>query len=119
MRAAVAATVVAPRAARAGCRRAHFAARATAGSGRAWIGRPSRNRARSSARAAADGYRRPAFFCRHFRQIVSRSRGTAGCSRAGGTGSSLMHLQDASRAGVSPWNGGRPVSSSYRIAPRA
>ena len=33
-------------------------------------------------------------FSRHFRQMVSRSRGTFGWSRAGGTGSSVSDLHE-------------------------
>ena len=61
--------------AEAGWRRAHLHPRSHAATGRAVIGRPSRNRSRSSARAAALEYRWPGFFARHFKQIVSRSRG--------------------------------------------
>ena len=50
--------------------------------------------------------------------IVSRSRGRPGTSRDGGTGSAFMTCSRVSSA-VAPRNGGRPVSSSYRIAPRA
>ena len=39
------------------------------------MGLPSRNRRRSSASALADWYRRAGSFSRHFRQIVSKSRG--------------------------------------------
>ena len=46
-----------------------------------------RKRRRSSAIAATSGYRRAGSFCRHFRQIVSRSRGILGRSCEGGTGS--------------------------------
>ena len=46
--------------------------------GRACIGSPARNRRRSSARSAQAGYRSAGRFRRHFRQIISRSRGTRG-----------------------------------------
>ena len=48
---------------------------------------------------------------RHFRQIVSRSRGSPGSSRDGGTGSADRTCWSVSRT-VAPRNGGRPVSSS-------
>ena len=54
--------------------------------GRALIGRLSRKRSRSSARAAAIGYRCPGSFSRHLRQIASRSRGISGHHRLGGSG---------------------------------
>ena len=44
--------------------------------GRASISLPSRNRCKSSANRAAETYRLWQSFSRHFRQIVSRSRGT-------------------------------------------
>ena len=50
--------------------------------------------------------------------MVSRSRGTRGFSRRGGTGSSVATCWSVADA-VSERNGGRPVSSSYRIAPSA
>ena len=68
----------ASRDATAGRRLAHFSSRTHGVTGRAWIGFPSRNRRSSSARVAAEAYRRPGSFSRHFRQIVSRSRGTDG-----------------------------------------
>ena len=55
-------------------------------------------------------------FCRHFKQIVSRSRGTFGLSRDGGTGSSLITINRVS-IGEAPLSGGRPVSNSYSVAP--
>src|SRR6266576_3250472 len=50
--------------------------------------------------------------------MVSRSRGTLPLSRDGGTGSWEITCRTVSAA-VAARNGGRPVSSSYRIAPRA
>ena len=50
-------------------------------------------------------------FWRHFRQIVSRSRGILGRSRVGGTGSWVQTCSIVSD-GVVPRKGGRPVSSS-------
>ena len=55
--------------------------------GRPTIGRPSRNRSRSSRRPPAEAYRRAGSLRRHFRQIVSRSRGRPGRSDRGATGS--------------------------------
>ena len=43
----------------------------------------------------------------------------AGCSRRGRHRARCPDLQRACPATVAPWNGGRPVSSSYRMAPRA
>ena len=43
---------------------------------------------------------------------------TRGCKRRGATGSSERTCSSVSST-VAAWNGGRPVSSSYRIAPRA
>ena len=68
-------------------RRTHLTPRSTGPAGRALIVCPLRNRRRSSARSSAEAYRRAGSFSRHFRQIVSRSRGTAGTSSPGGTGS--------------------------------
>ena len=70
-----------------GFRLHHRQARADRPIGRAWIGLPSRNRSSSSATAWALAYRRGIDFSRHFRQIVSRSSGTAGLSCRGATGS--------------------------------
>ena len=62
---------------------------------RAAIGRPARNRLRSSARAAAVGYRRPGSFAIALRTTVSRSRGMQPVRpAAGGAGSSRPHLLD-------------------------
>ena len=71
-------TKVARSAATAGRRRVHFTTRSLAEIGRARIGRPSRNRCNSSASSRAEPYRRRGSFSRHFKQIVSRSRSTAG-----------------------------------------
>ena len=98
-------------AAPAGFRRHHRQARSSGPIRRAWIGRPSTNRRTSSANAPASAYRRGGSLCRHFRQIVSRSRGTFGFNRAGGTGSSATTCRSVSEA-VSPRNGGLPVSIS-------
>ena len=50
--------------------------------------------------------------------MVSGSRGTAAFNRDGGTGSWETTCRNVSAA-VSARKGGRPVSSSYRMAPRA
>ena len=102
---------IAMAAATAGRRRAHFQPRSQNGDGRAAIGSPARWRRRSSASASAVAYRRAGAFSRHFRQIVSRSRGRPGWSRDGGTGSMVLTCSRVSRA-VAARNGGRPVSSS-------
>ena len=67
----------------AGWRHAHFKSRSRVGVGRARIGRPARYRSRSSASAVAEGYLRRTSLFRHFRQIVSRSRGTSGATPQG------------------------------------
>ena len=67
----------------AGRRRAHLIARWKAAVRRAWIGRSASQRSRSSARASAEGYRRPGDFSRHFRTIVSRSRSISRVERPG------------------------------------
>ena len=49
-------------------------------------------------------------------QMISKSRGVRGCDVRQGTGSrSRIRLSVSST--VTPKNGGRPVNSSYRIAP--
>ena len=111
-------TLTSVSAAAVGRRFAHFQPRSAQPAGRARIGSPRRNRPSSSANAAAVAYRLPGSLCRHFRQIVSRSRGVFGCNCDGGTGSSATTCIIVS-SGVAARNGGRPVSSSYRIAPRA
>ena len=102
----------------AGCRRAHLTVRSVRPARRAVTGSPRRNRPRSAASSAADGYRRICSFRRHLRQTFSRSRGTRGLSLAGATGSSTSNCRSVSAAD-SPRNGGRPVSASYKIAPSA
>ena len=62
------------------------------------------------------GYRRAGSFSRHFRTIVSRSIGRPGWIRDGGAGSAERTCSSVSRT-VAARNGGRPVSSSYKIAP--
>ena len=70
------------------------------------------NRWRSSRRAeSGTGIPPLRMLCRHFRQIVSRSRGTFGFNREGETGSSSIACRSVSEA-VSPRNGGLPVSIS-------
>jgi len=56
------------------------------------------------------------FLVQAFRQIVSRSGGTFGCSRPGGTGSWERTCSIVSIL-VSARKGGRPVSISYSTAP--
>ena len=68
-----------------------------------------RNRPRSSARASAEAYGAAGSFRRHFRQIVSRSRGQP-AGAAGATGSPVRTWSSVS-SGVAPRNGGRPVST--------
>ena len=58
----------------------------------------------SSASSPASGYRRDGSFSRHFRQIVSRSRGTLGWNRVGRTGSWAMTIWIVSEV-VAPLNG--------------
>lgn len=57
------------------------------GSGRASVGSLSKNRRRSIAGSLAVAYRSPGAFAKHFRQTVSRSRGTPRASTPGDTGS--------------------------------
>ena len=72
--------------------------------------RPAPRRWRSAA---------PAPCCRHFRQIVSRSRGTLRLQlRTAAPARALSTCISVSSA-VAALNGGRPVRHSYRIAPRA
>lgn len=101
-----------------GFRFAHRPNRSTLPTGRAWIGRPSRYRLRSSANSSAVGYRPAADLAMHFRQMVSRSRGRVGRSRDGGTGSWYLTSSIVS-VRVNPWNGRRAVSNSYRMTPSA
>ncbi len=115
---ASASTIPAASPATTGLRRHQRHARSAAPTGRARIGSPARYRRRSPARAAAEGYRFPGSFSRHFRQIVSRSRGIVALSRRGGTGSSATTIRTVS-SGVAAWNGGRPVTARYSVAPRA
>ena len=65
----------------------HRTRRSARPTGRASIVSPARYRRKSSASAAALAYRRDGSFCRHFKQIVSRSRLTALFSLRGATGS--------------------------------
>ena len=76
---------------------------------------PSRNRLRSSARSRADAKRRAALSqaCQTDRLHIAREPGT---NRTGATGSSTRTCSMVS-ATLAALNGGRPVSSSYRIAP--
>ena len=62
----------------AGFRRDQRSVRSTVPTARALMDLPSRKHARSSASASADSYRFAGDFSRHFRQIVSRSRGMPG-----------------------------------------
>ena len=50
-------------------------------------------------------------------QMISSSRGTSERCQAGETGSSLITRKVRAVSDSSGRNGGRPVSSSYRIAP--
>ncbi len=99
-----------------GLRRHHIAARTIGPTGRARIGSPRSHRDRSSERARALGYRRPGSFSRHLRQITSRSRGTRGFSRDGGSGYCVRTMSSVSTS-VVPVNGARPASRAYRIVP--
>src|SRR2546429_329606 len=84
--------------------------------GRARMVWPSSQRSKSSASAAAELYRAAGSLARHLRQITSRSRGTVGF-RLLNEGGSVSRESRRVSSGVSPTNGGRPVSNSYRIAP--
>jgi len=70
-------------AARVGYLRTHLAAFSSRPGGRTLTGSPARKRFRSSASAAAVGYRACGHFSRHFRQISSRSAGTPGANLRG------------------------------------
>src|SRR5262249_55116777 len=92
-------------------RQAQLRKRAPRVAGRALVGSPFKKRARSSARSAALAWRAGGFWRRQRRHTASRSRGTRGSNRRGGTGSSVATLRRTS-TGLSAWNGGRPVSNS-------
>ena len=85
-----------------------FGGRSQAGTGRAEIGRPSSQFCRSAARSSAVPYRLPGSFSRHFRQIVSRSRGIAGRTTRGRGGSPSVDELDQLVASVAR-NAGRSV----------
>ena len=55
-------------------------------------------------------------FARHFRQIVSRSRGMLGFNSRGATGS-VSSTCRISVVNDSAWNGGRPVSMKKAVTP--
>ena len=74
----------AARAALTGSRRHHRQSHSARPIRRATIGRSSRNRRRSSARSSAVAYRLRGSFSRHFRQMVSISRGRWRWRRPGG-----------------------------------
>ena len=90
-----------------------FPGRRRPGVNRVAVHEPAADR-RPARRALAN--RRAGSFSRHFRQIVSRSCGTRGSSCRGGTGSCSITWRIVS-IGLPALNGGRPTSSSYRIAP--
>src|SRR6516165_11416522 len=104
-------------AATAGFRLHQSHARSAGPTRRAAIGRESSQDRRSSANAWADAYRRRGSFARHFRQIVSRSRGTFGLRTRGDSGGRSFTACRVS-ARLSPPNGALPVSSAYRMAPK-
>ena len=79
--------------------------------GRARIGRPSRKPPQVVGQRQGGGIPPARLLCRHFRQIVSRSRGSRGRNRDGVTGSSCTTWRRVS-SGCSALNGGRPVSIS-------
>ena len=79
-------------------------------SGRALVGRPARNRCRSSARSAAAAYRCEGDFCRHLATIAPRSVGTSETSRWTSMGSSIKTLRRVSMVEL-PSIGTRPLSS--------
>src|SRR5262249_31155385 len=103
------------RAATAGRRLAHTQSRFKGDLNSGPDGRPAKNFSRSIARAAASGYRLSGSLCKHFKQMLSTSRGTLLFSLRGGTG--VVYRTFATISNVSPSKGGRPASSSYRIAP--
>jgi hypothetical protein len=80
-------TIAAIKPATAGRRLHHIHVRSPRLTGRATIGFPSSHRPRSAASAAAVGYRLAISFRKHFRQIVSKSRGSLEFKSRGATGS--------------------------------
>ena len=90
--------------------------RASGPTGRAAIGRPSRQDIRSSANCQAVSYRRCGSLSSALATIVARSTGTARLSYSG-TGSSSAILRKISCRSV-PVTAGRNVKSSYRVPPR-
>ena len=96
-------TAVARLVAMPGCRRAHFHARSPAEAGRARIGRPSRNRRRSSARASAR--RRTAARAPSPGTSGRSSPGRGACAAGaatGGTGSLVVDLLERRQRGRAP-----------------
>jgi hypothetical protein len=69
-------------------RRAHRHNRSAPRTGRARTASPARKRRKSSANSRAVAYLRDGSLCKHFRQMVSRSRGTWWLTLRGGRGSS-------------------------------
>jgi hypothetical protein len=65
-------------------------------------------RVRSATKAAALAYRDSGSFCRHLRQIVSRSSSIAGLVVVGAAGWPVLTCSIVSIA-VAAMNGGRPV----------
>ena len=104
-----ASTTAADKAATAGRRLHQSRNRVAAPTRRAAIGRLPSQARRSSATAWALAYRRRGSFSRHFRQIISRSRGTLALSLRGGSGGCSLTMVSVSTT-LSPPNGARPVS---------
>jgi hypothetical protein len=101
-----------------GLRRHHRQVRATGPRGRAVIGRPSRNRPRSSAIRLAVSYRLPGSLERALVTIVARSTGTAALNRRIGSGSSSMIRRKISWRST-PRTAVCSVNNSYSVAPSA
>jgi hypothetical protein len=98
------------------CRRDHGRRQLDRLVGRPPIGRPARDRRRSSAAAAAIGWRRTGSLANAFVRIASRSRSIR---RAGARGSGFPSRVCRAACGIgSVGDGSRPVSGSWRTSPR-
>ena len=97
-------------------RLAHFTTFCNRVIGRAMIGSPRPNAARSSAISTAVRYRFSGAFSSAFSAMVCKSIGTVGFKSMGETGSFLRTCSKVSKR-VRPLKGGRPVRNSYKMAP--
>jgi len=92
-------------------------ARSARPAARALIGSPRANRSRSSASAAAFGYRRVGSFSKHLATTASSARGSP-ATRARRDGGSSLSTRPSTCA-VPPTNGRSPARHSYRMTPSA